>query len=169
MLGKFIGDSYPAAWTGPLAGIDWGERRIGIAVSDAMLRFSERLAIIESRNSLSKPMRYPHSAVNKIRNILQDHDIKGLVFGVPWYHLSGDTNPKAESFVLIGKFLGERLLLPVYFWDEGLTTDEIRGQMKVNRPDRHRLLKPSIPVDDHAAALLLQSFLDERINSPIRY
>ncbi|MHB8422668.1 MAG: RuvX/YqgF family protein [Leptospirales bacterium] len=169
MLEKCIGDTYPSVWTGPLAGIDWGERRIGIAVSDALLRFSERLAVIESRNSLSRPIRYPHSAVNKIGFTLKDHDIKGIVFGVPWYHLSGDLNPKSDSFVLIGKFLGEQLRLPVYFWDEGLTTDSIRQGMKAISPDRRGLVKTSMPIDDYAAALLLQSFLDECINASTRH
>lgn len=169
VLVKCIGDDYPSVWAGPLIGVDWGERRIGIAISDSTLQFAERLAVLESRHSLSRPMRFSHSTVDKIKTILKGHDTKGIVFGVPWYHVSGDPNPKSELFVSVGRFLGGQLMLPVYFWDEGLTTDEVRSRRGGERSNRQGSWKTSSPIDDYAAALVLQSFLDECINSSIRH
>ncbi len=169
MLEKSIGDDYPDVWTGPLIGIDWGERRIGIAISDKMLRFAERLAVLDSRSPLSRSERVPQTIVRKIKDILKGRDIKGIVFGVPWYHLSGDLNPKSEFFVLAGRSLGLLLDLPVYFWDEGFSTEEVRSRRKVERVNRKGLWKSSAPIDDYAATLVLQSFLDECIISSIRH
>ncbi|MHB1286164.1 MAG: Holliday junction resolvase RuvX [Leptospirales bacterium] len=169
MLDKCIGDDYPDVWRGPLIGIDWGERRIGVAISDNMLRFAERLAVLDSRSSFSRSVRVPQTIVHKIKDIIKDRQIKGIVFGVPWYHLSGDLNPKSEIFVLVGRSLGLFLDLPVYFWDEGFSTEEVRSRRKMERSGRNGLWKSTAPIDDYAAALVLQSFLDECISSSIQH
>ncbi len=159
-------DEYPLVWEAPLLGIDWGESRIGLAITDASLRFSEPLAVIENPCSFVPPFRIPPKSGEPIKRICTQKDVKGIVFGVPWYHLSGDPNPKSNIFVEYGRLLRSLTGCPVFLWDEGLTSDALQtkgggGRRKSSRRPR----RSRDPIDHYSATLILQSFLDECINS----
>lgn len=103
--------------------------------------------------------------ISKLKDLALSREVKGIVFGVPWYHLSGDINPKAAHFLSIGRRLNILLSLPVYFWDEGMTSDQARISIKLNPFRGDRKSRASEPIDSLSAALMLQSFLDERVKS----
>ncbi len=152
-------------WNAPLLGIDWGERRIGLAITDDFLRFAERLAIVPWSRPLKDLPGTGSSVISELKDLVRSRGVQGIVFGIPWYHLSGDINPKATLFLAIGRRLNILLGLPVYFWDEGMTSDQARKSIKIN-PDRgKRKSRLSEPIDSLSAALMLQSFLDERVKS----
>jgi putative Holliday junction resolvase len=165
LKGDTGGDSYPLVWKAPLLGIDWGEARIGLAISDNSLRFSEPLGVIENRCSFVPPLRIPSKSGDALKRICTEKKIRGIIFGVPWYHLSGDPNPKSEIFVEYARLIRSLTGCPVFLWDEGLTSDvlkseRISGKRKYSRsPKRSR-----DPIDHYSATLILQSFLDECIN-----
>jgi putative Holliday junction resolvase len=103
--------------------------------------------------------------ISELKDLALSREVKGIVFGVPWYHLSGDINPKATLFLSIGRRLNILLGLPVYFWDEGMTSDQARISIKLNLFRGERKSRASEPIDSLSAALMLQSFLDERVKS----
>ena len=159
------GDVYPQRWKAPLLGIDWGEARIGLALTDNSLRFSEPLGVIENRCSFSPPFRIPAKAGNSLKRICIQKNIQGIIFGVPWYHLSGDTNPKSEIFVEYGHLTRTLTGCPVFFWDEGLTSDALQVKRSSERRKTSYSPKRSrTPIDHYSATLILQSFLDECVN-----
>lgn len=107
--------------------------------------------------------------VAELKDLLQSRSVKGIVFGVPWYHLSGDPNPKASHFLATGRRLCTLLKTPVYFWDEGMTSDQARYSMRIESSRVRRRSGSKEPIDALSAALMLQSFLDERVkNQPMR-
>lgn len=153
------GDPYPLTWQAPLLGVDWGESRIGLAISDPSLRFSEPVAVLKNACSFFPPFLIPPKTARHLKRICVEEAVKGIVFGVPWYHLSGDPNPRSVIFIAYGRLLRLATDLPLFFWDEGMTTDVARklgGGRRSSRSQQTRL-----PVDHYSAALILQSFLDE--------
>ncbi len=159
MVEEAQGDPYPLTWQAPLLGIDWGKSRIGLALSDASLRFSEPLAVLKNACSFLPPLLIPLKTARSIKRICLHHAVKGIVFGVPWYHLSGDPNPQSVIFLEYGRLLRSATDLPLFFWDEGMTTDIVRGKGGSRRSGRSR--QDGGPVDHYSATLILQSFLDE--------
>lgn len=159
MVEETKGDPYPLTWQAPLLGIDWGKSRIGLALSDASLRFSEPLAVLKNACSFLPPFLIPLKTARSIKRICLHHAVKGIVFGVPWYHLSGDPNPKSVVFLEYGRLVRSAIDLPLFFWDEGMTTDVVRETGGSRRSRRSRQARG--PVDHYSATLILQSFLDE--------
>ena len=83
--------------------------------------------------------------------------VVGIVVGNP-VHLSGDTSPQASINQSFASQLGKLTGLPIHFWDERLTTREAHQILyEAGHPrQQHRRL-----VDQVAATLILQSFLDQ--------
>ena len=159
MVEEIKGDPYPLTWQAPLLGIDWGKSRIGLALSDASLRFSEPLDVLKNACSFLPPFLIPLKTARSIKRICLHHAVKGIVFGVPWYHLSGDPNPQSVIFLEYGRRVRSATDLPLFYWDEGMTTDVVR-ETGGNRRSR-RFRQDWGPVDHYSATLILQSFLDE--------
>lgn len=131
-------------------GVDLGDRRIGLAVSDP----DEVLAV--GAGTLS--VRSDREALAAIRAVVDERGIERAVVGLP-LSMSGERGPralKAERFV---ERLRETLAVPVSLWDERLTTVEAERALRVVSPES-RGRHPR--VDEAAAVLLLQSWLDAR-------
>ena len=132
---------------GRLLGIDHGEKRIGLAISDALGISARELDIIESRGSAADFAR--------IRDIAERERAAGIVVGVP-------LNPNAPVGIPtqadhVREWIGqmrESLSLPVVETSEYLTSDEARKLAKAQKRDRRA------PIDDLAARVILQSYLD---------
>ena len=117
-----------------ILGIDFGKKRIGVALSEYGEQ-SEALKVINYQN-LS-------SAVDEIKKLCDEHEIQEIVVGVPERDVIG-----ARKF---GEELEEELALPVKFEIEDLTSQQAAQFRKSNES-----------ADDVAAALILQSYLDSR-------
>ena len=142
---------------GVLMGVDWGGRRIGLAISDPTRILARPLGILARKGEDLLLVPPDEEVLIKLATLVCENDVAGLVFGVPFYHLSGDPNPRAPLFLETGRSLGKRLSLPVFFHDEGQTSARAR-ELKSRRkrpPGRKEFC------DDVAAVLLLQGFLDE--------
>lgn len=133
---------------GRLLGVDFGTRRIGLAVSTPDGRISSPLEIYERRNE-SLDRRY-------FLEIIDEYRIVGLVVGLP-IHLSGGEGASARLAREYGTWLSRVTGLPVRYWDERYTSVIAEEHMlgaDLSRKKRKKRL------DMIAAQIMLQSYLD---------
>src|SRR5579863_833721 len=132
-------------------GLDIGNRRIGVAVSDELGLTAQPVLTLERRSSRREDLR-------SIARLCRRFNVAGIVVGNP-VHLSGETSPQAAKTQAFATELGTLAGLPIHLWDERLTTREAHQILyESGRPRQdHKNV-----VDQVAAVLILQSFLDER-------
>lgn len=133
---------------GRLLGIDFGTRRLGIAVSTPEQNIASPLENYDRRS--------PALDLKRLREIVQEYRIKALVVGLP-VHMSGDEGGIARNAREFGDWLAKETDLPVRFWDERFTSaraEEILQAAELTKKKR------KARKDKLAAYLLLQSFLD---------
>jgi putative Holliday junction resolvase len=129
-------------------GLDIGERRIGVAVSDPSGTVATPLTVLDAR-SLA---RY----ASALRRLLDDYEVAEVVVGLP-LTMSGESGPQADSVRATARRLLEPLGVPVVYHDERLSSAEARRAMSDAGADT-RAQRGS--VDMVAAALVLQAYLD---------
>lgn len=132
-------------------GLDVGNRRIGVAVSDELgLTAQPVLTLVRKRNS--------RDDLRSLSRLARRFGVVGIVVGNP-IHLAGDIGPQATKTQSFAAELGEITGLPIHLWDERLTTHQahqILYQAGHARQEHRRV------VDQVAATLILQSFLDDQ-------
>lgn len=141
---------YPDAVKGRIAGIDYGTKRIGIAISDPSQSIASPYENYDRRGTEADAKRFQ-------RLVLED-DIVLFVVGLP-LHVSGDESPKSLEARKFGKWLAEQTEIPVTFFDERYTSsqsEELLIGIDMSRKQRKKRL------DMLAAQLILQSFLERR-------
>lgn len=130
-------------------GIDFGEKRIGLAISDPAGRLAVPLATLERRND--------RSALRQIAEIARREGIERLVLGEP-KGLDGQPGTAAERVRRFGERLSEMTGLPLELVDEALTSVEAAGRLRQagigSRWEPGR-------IDAVAAQILLQEVLDQ--------
>jgi putative Holliday junction resolvase len=131
-----------------LLGVDYGMRRVGLAVCDSERRIAVPLVIYERRRGVTDAAFF--------RDLVQREAIGGLVVGLP-VHMSGDEGQRAGEARAFGAWLSKTTQLPVWYWDERLTTSQAH---QVMRAAGVKLNQRKSKVDMVAAQMLLQSFLD---------
>jgi putative Holliday junction resolvase len=134
-------------------GLDIGNRRIGVAVSDELGLTAQPVLTLERRRPAPSISR---EDLRSIARLCRRFGVVGIVVGNP-VHLSGDPSPQAEKNQAFAAELGTLTGLPIYLWDERLTSREahqILYEAGHARQDHRRV------VDQVAATLILQSFID---------
>ncbi len=144
--------THPAATlpnSGRLLAIDWGEKRIGVAISDPEQRHAHPLTTLTRRMGRRFPLK-------RLKSCLDEQAPVGVVFSLP-LEASGDEGPTARRARDEGGLLGEKTGLPVIFLDERMTTaralsaiSDLGGSTVGRKGD----------VDQLAATVLLQTYLD---------
>ena len=129
--------------------LDIGERRVGVAVSDADRRVATPLKVLDGAVLAD---------VAPLRRLVEDYEIERLVVGLP-LTMAGEEGPQALRVREAGERLGEILGLPVEYRDERLSSAEARRTMAASGTDS-RAARGS--VDMVAAAIVLQGWLDSR-------
>lgn len=128
--------------------LDVGEKKIGIAISDALGITAQALDTLIRKDKKSD---YKH-----IKEIVSNMGVSKIIVGLP-LNLNGTAGPKAKEAYNFAEKLKEELGIPIQLWDERLSTLEanrILLEADVSRKKRKRL-------DDRIAAqLILQSYLD---------
>ena len=128
--------------------IDHGTRRMGIAISDELRTIAQPLEYIPAE---------PFAAfLTRLRELLIEKNVDLIVVGMP-RNMDGSYGPAAEKVRQFVATLSGELNMPVRTWDERLTSVQANRLLiegKVRREKRKQ------KVDQMAAALLLQSFLD---------
>ncbi|NTU80869.1 MAG: Holliday junction resolvase RuvX [Chloroflexales bacterium] len=128
-------------------GLDVGERRIGVALSDASGLLATPLTTIGARD---RPF-------ERIGRLAREHGVIELVVGLP-LTLRGEVGPQAEVVQKFAVALEAELGLPVHLFDERLTTaaaDQMLRDMGV-KPEKRKL-----QIDQVAASIILQDYLDQ--------
>ena len=134
-------------------GIDFGERRVGLALSDPSATIAQPLPTITRRLGKRPP-------IAAITEIIQQQEVGEVVVGLP-LNLAGDETDWTRTVRDFGNKLQERAGIPVEFLDERLTSVQaeraVRGSglKRSDREQKHR-------IDAAAAVLLLQTYLDRR-------
>ncbi len=130
-------------------GIDPGEVRVGVAVSDETRAIAFPLCTLERKK---------RDVVSDLTAAIAEYEIDALVVGLP-LRLDGTEGEAARRARVLGEELGTALGLRIVYWDERLTTAAAeRGLRELGVGGRAR----REVVDQSAAALLLQSYLDSR-------
>jgi putative holliday junction resolvase len=137
-------------------GIDFGERRVGLALSDPSATIAQPLPTLQRRAGKRPP-------VAAITEIIQQNEVEQAVIGLP-LDLAGEETEWTRAVREFALKLQERAGIPVEFLDERLTSVQAEravrslGLKRSEREQKHR-------VDAAAAVLLLQTFLDRRTRS----
>jgi putative Holliday junction resolvase len=137
---------------GRILAVDWGERRIGLALSDETQTLAQPLTTLTRRPGKRFPMA-------KLRELIDQHGIVSVVVGLP-LNEAGEEGDAAHAARDLANDIKRRMAdLEVTMWDERMTTArvlaavrEMGGKTKGRKED----------VDAMAAALLLQHYLDAR-------
>lgn len=140
-----------------LLGLDFGSRRIGVAVSDELGLTAQPVLTLVRKNVKSD--------LRSLGRLLRKYRCEAIVLGNPLY-MSGDVSPQAAKTQAFADALREAFPLPVHLWDERLTSAEAHRHLHAaGRPlSGHREV-----VDQVAAVLILQSFLDAQRSAPASY
>ena len=124
--------------------IDMGARRIGIAVSDS--------GVVATPHSV---MRNEGDVVTKLANLVRELDADTLVLGLP---RRAHSDAGEEQYRRFAEELRQRTCKPVVLWDESLSTVEAMERLRAAGKNRRQAQKD---IDMHAAAVILQSYLDD--------
>jgi len=139
--------------------LDLGERRIGVALSDALGFLATPLTVINSADR--------RAALAAIEHLVYEHDVERVIVGYP-RSMDGTAGRQAQlvdRYVekLCARLQGDddRRRVPVTLWDERLSTALAHRLIHEagNRVRRDR-------IDSAAAAVILQSYLDAQCNAP---
>jgi putative Holliday junction resolvase len=126
-----------------------------VAVSDELGLTAQPVLTLERKRSGSSISR---DDIRSLARLARKFGVAGIVVGNP-VHLSGEVSPQAARTQAFAAQLGELTGLPIHLWDERLTTREAHQILYESghaRQDHRRV------VDQVAATLILQSFLDEK-------
>lgn len=133
-----------------IMGLDYGDRRIGVAVSDSLGWTAQGLETIERRREGSE--------FERIAELVKQHEVEEIVVGLP-KNMNGTIGPRGEICMAFAEDLRGRLDLPVHLWDERLTT--VSAQRTLLEADVSRKKRKGV-VDKMAASLILQNYLDSK-------
>ena len=130
-----------------LLGLDVGDIRIGVAVSDPTGTVVEPLTTIRAGTRAA--------AIEKIAELVEQEGIGEVVVGTP-VSLDGEVGPQARRVRAFTDLLAERISKPVRMWDESYSSaaaDRIMGESRVGRRKKKRKR------DSVAAAVILREYL----------
>ena len=128
--------------------IDYGERRLGVAISDPLNIIARGLQTIDHDTRLFE----------KLRGLIAEHDVGSIVVGIP-YTLKGEVGMKAKEVQEFIARLRREVHVPVRTWDERFTSKLAQNAMhEMGTKKKERRRKGN--VDRLASTLLLQSYLE---------
>jgi putative Holliday junction resolvase len=128
-------------------GIDFGEKRLGLALSDETRTIARPLGVYERRDA--------NSDLAYLAGLVGREHIVEIVLGLP-INMDGSLGPKAHQVLEFKRVLEEKLKLPVHTFDERLTTAEAERVLLQAGMSRHKRKKSK---DALAAVLILQGYL----------
>ncbi len=121
-----------------ILGIDYGTKRVGLALSYASL--AEPLFILPNDAQL----------LEKLLEVIDKYKIEQLVLGL-------SENKMADKTKAFAQTLKKKINLPLYFYDETLSSHQVKEYLR-----EQRLTSDKRPIDHLAAAVILQNFLDDQ-------
>ena len=133
-----------------IMGIDYGDARTGIAISDLLCSIVGTTTVIHSRKQ--------EKTLTEILRLVQENEVGEIVMGLP-KNMDGTEGPRAELCRAFAARVGEATGLEVTLWDERRTTVEAHNILSEHN---YHGKKRKNTVDAVAASLILEGYLNFR-------
>jgi putative Holliday junction resolvase len=133
---------------GRLMSIDYGEKRIGIALSDALKMFANPFTTL---NNVSL-----NDVFKELQQIVDEQKVEKIIVGLP-LNLSSEDTKKTQEVRLFFFELSQKISLPMVLFDERYSTTDANEILKQKGYDWK---KSRDQIDQVAAAVILQTFID---------
>ena len=133
-----------------IMGIDYGDARTGVAISDLLCSIVGSTYVV--------PSRVPEKAIADIVKLAKENSVGEIVVGLP-KNMNGTEGPRAELCREFAEKLKEATGLPVVLWDERRTTVEAHNILSMHN---YHGQKRKNTVDAVAASLILEGYLQFR-------
>lgn len=133
-----------------ILGIDFGDKSIGLAVSDQLQLTAQSLGRYRTVNE--------EEDAKFFKKLANEHSVGEIVIGLP-LRMNGSPGTRVEKTKEFAIWLGKTLDLPIIFWDERLTTQQafkILHKHKMNGRKKKKLK------DQVSATIILSSYLESR-------
>lgn len=140
---------------GRVLGLDVGSKRIGLAVSDLLGITAQGIETIHRQNK--------RLDFGQLEKVIHDYEVREIVVGYP-LRMSGAEGIQAEKMQRFAEELRQRFPLPVHLWDERLSSAQAN---RLLRETEMSIKRRGQVVDQMAAVLILQSWMDARGSSSI--
>jgi putative Holliday junction resolvase len=134
--------------SGALAGLDFGDKTIGIAISDLRRQVATPLSTI-------RRVKFTADA-DALLALCTARGIAGLILGLP-RNMDGSEGPRAQATRAFARNLSRLTTLPIGFWDERLST--VAAERALLEADTSRKRRSEV-IDHVAAGYILQGALD---------
>jgi len=131
-----------------LMGLDYGDRTIGVALSDELGWTAQGLEVIQRRK--------PEQDFERLEAIVKQYEVGSIVVGLP-KNMNNTIGPRGELTIAFSKELEQHLNVPVHLWDERLTT--VAATRTLLEADVSRKKRKTV-IDKMAAQLILQGYMD---------
>lgn len=133
-----------------IMGVDYGDARTGVAVSDLLCSIVGSATVIHSRNM--------DKTITEIKKLVLERDVGEIVVGLP-KNMDGTEGARAQLCRDFARLLEEAVGLPVVLWDERRTTVEAHNILSEHN---YHGKKRKDTVDAVAASLILEGYLAYR-------
>lgn len=131
-----------------ILGLDFGEKRIGVAVSDELGMTAQGVSTIIRKNN--------KQVMEELKQVINRYQVEQIVIGYP-LRLDGSEGIQCDKINHFGRYLETAFGLRVILWDETLSTKEAEG---ILRESGVHWKKQRAVVDKLASTLILQGYLD---------
>ena len=138
------------AASGRILAIDYGARRMGLAVSDPLGITAQGLETLERKNK--------RGDFARLERTLRKYEVSEIVLGYP-LRMSGEAGAQSQKVSEFAETLRQKFQIPVHLWDERLTSAEANRLLREAEVSTRKRVQA---VDRMAAVLILQSFLQAR-------
>lgn len=129
-------------------GLDVGDKRIGISMSDSTQSIAQGLKVYR-RTSLKHDL-------EEVKNLAEEHTVRRIVIGLP-KDLSGTVGKRAQDVMAFAEQVEKYTHIPTVLWDERFSTNEANRVFELAQVS-HRKRKPFI--DMIASQIILKGYLD---------
>jgi putative Holliday junction resolvase len=130
-----------------ILGLDIGDKRIGVAVSDGLGLTAQGLTTVQREN-----------CIDALRDLIKEYEVESIVVGIPKM-LNGSIGIQSEKVLQYADELRKALSVPISLWDERLSTvsaEKVLVQANMSRKKRKGVR------DKVSAVLILQNYLDSK-------
>lgn len=138
--------------TGRILALDYGTKRIGVALSDPLKLFAKPHSVIPNTNW--------EEVLQALQELISSQSVAYIVVGMP-YAIDGSHSPKTHETEIFAASLKAAVAVPVRTWDERYSSQEAEAELrkmgKSWQEARHL-------VDAMAAAMILKNYLEQNLN-----
>lgn len=132
-------------------GIDYGDRHIGLALTDALKLTAQPFSTYDLKASESENRKY-------FQDLVARHDVDEIVIGLP-LRMDGSEGTRAQRTKEFAGWLEKAVHKPIIFWDERLTTQQALHYLEDRRVGRKEKKKCE---DQISAVIILSTYLERR-------